>query len=328
MKNTLLSIGDTTFDTFIEPSESDSMCDLKQHEEFICFSFGDKIPAKSQEFSLGGNACNNAVGVSRLGVSASILTTLGDDVIAEQTLAMLKKENISIDFITRQNNSPSNYSTVINYGGERTIFTYRPNRIYQFPRELPGFEWAYLTSMAEGFEKYYDDAVNWVEKNNVKLAFNPGSRQIRAGAQALENVLLKTYMLYVNRNEAEKLTGFSDSQGKEKELLQKANALGPKITIITDGPDGSFLYDGKEFYHCGVLPVDAYERTGAGDSFGSACLAALVKGKTIEEAMLWGVANSASVIGYVGAQKGLLREEDISLWIERINSSNIKVEKL
>lgn len=328
MINTLLSIGDTTFDTFIEPSESDSMCDLKKHEEFICFSFGDKIPAKSQEFSLGGNACNNAVGVKRLGVESAILTILGDDVIAEQTLSMLKKEGVEIDFVTRQQNSPSNYSTVINYGGERTIFTYRPERVYQFPRELPGFEWAYLTSMAEGFEKYYEEALLWVEKNNVKLAFNPGSRQIRSGAEVLSNVLSKTYMLYVNRSEAEKLTNFSNSQGQEKELLQRANQLGPKITIITDGPDGSYLFDGTDFYHCGVLPVDAYERTGAGDSFGSACLAALIKGKTIEEAMLWGVANSASVIGYVGAQKGLLKENEIASWIERINSSNIKVEKL
>jgi len=328
MTNKLLSIGDTTFDTFIEPSESDSMCDLKKHEEFICFSYGDKIPAKSQEFSLGGNACNNAVGAQRLGVDSAILTVLGDDVIAEQTLSMLKKENVVVDFVTRQPNSPSNYSTVINYGGERTIFTYRPERIYQFPRELPSFEWAYLTSMAEGFEAYYDEVLSWVEKNNVKLAFNPGSRQIRAGAEVLSNVLSKTYMLYVNRSEAEKLTNFRDSQGKEKELLKKANDLGPKITIITDGPDGSYLYDGNGFYHCGVLPVDAYERTGAGDSFGSACLAALIKEKSIEEAMLWGTSNSASVIGYVGAQKGLLKEEEMPEWIERINSSNIKVEKL
>lgn len=324
----LLSIGDTTMDTFLDPIESEAMCDLREHEQFICFGYGDKIPVKTQQFSLGGNAANNAVGTKRLGVNSAIATVLGDDLVADQTLSMFKKENVGVDFIVRQENSPSNYSTVIRYGGERTIFTYRPERKYDFPREMPRVEWAYLTSMAENFEDYYTKVVDWAKQYSVKVAFNPGSRQVRAGREKLQNVLDISHIIYINRKEAEMLTGLSDTAGKEKQLLEAAVGMGPKIAIITDGERGSYIYDGKDYLHSSVLPVSAYERTGAGDAFGSGCISALIKGKPLNEALIWGTVNGASVVGYVGAQRGLLKEADMPLWLERAQSSEVKVTKL
>ncbi|PIT87585.1 MAG: hypothetical protein COU31_02095 [Candidatus Magasanikbacteria bacterium CG10_big_fil_rev_8_21_14_0_10_40_10] len=99
------------------------------------------------------------------------------------------------------------------------------------------------------------------------------------------------------------------------------------MPIITDGGDGSFVYDGKSFLKAAVLPIDAYERTGAGDAFGAACIAALIKGKPLKEALLWGTINSASVIGYIGSQKGLLKDSEIPTWIERAKSCNLSVEE-
>jgi len=75
----------------------------------------------------------------------------------------------------------------------------------------------------------------------------------------------------------------------------------------------------------GVLPVDAYERTGAGDAFGSGFLSALIHGKGMDEALLWGTCNSASVIGYTGSQKGLLKLEEMDEWLARCGSSGVKV---
>ena len=135
-------------------------------------------------------------------------------------------------------------------------------------------------------------------------------------------------MVYINREEAEKITGFEKSKGKDRELLEKVSALGPRVPVVTDGPNGSYaLHEGKLF-RAGIMPVDAYERTGAGDAFGSGCLSALIKGKDITEALLWGTVNSASVIGYIGAQRGLLREEEMGVWLDRARSSGLKVEEL
>ena len=75
------------------------------------------------------------------------------------------------------------------------------------------------------------------------------------------------------------------------------------------------------------MPVDSFERTGAGDAFGSGCLAALIKGKNIDEALLQGTVNSASVIGYIGAQKGLLTGEGMQTWMARAKSSGVEVKE-
>jgi sugar/nucleoside kinase (ribokinase family) len=323
----LLSVGDACLDVFITPSETETLCHLNDKESLICFSYGDKIPAKSLEFSIGGNAANNAVGAQRLGIKSAVLLTLGDDDIGAQIKHKLESEAVDIRFVFQQPDSQSNYSSIINIGGERTILTYKAPKEYIFPDNLPVTSWIYLTSMGDSFRPFYAKVVDFVKSHSeIKLAFNPGSRQLRA-VDDLVDVLSICHIVYINRKEAEMITDFGESHGKEKELLQAVAAKGPRIAIITDGSDGSFVYDGRRFLHAGVLPIDAFERTGAGDAFGAACIAALIKSKPLEEALLWGTINSASVIGYVGSQKGLLRDSEIPLWIERSKSCKVNIEE-
>lgn len=324
----LLSIGDASIDVFITPTESEALCRLDDKDSLICFSYGDKIPVKDMVISVGGNAANNAVGTTRLGVKSAAVLTLGDDSIADQIVASLKKDGIDLTYVIRQPSTGSNHSTVISYLGERTIFSYKAPRSYEFPVNLPVTSWVYLTSMGESFRSFFNHFVEWKRAHpDVKLAFNPGSRQLRAGVDAMADVISLSHLIYINRKEAELITGLKATQGKERELLTALTKLGPKIPIVTDGGNGVFVYDGTRFIKGGVLPVDAYERTGAGDSFGAACIAALIKGKPLEEALIWGTVNSASVIGYTGSQRGLLREEELPVWLERAKSSGVKVEE-
>ena len=322
----LLSIGDATFDVFLVPSESEALCTIDDKKCLICFKYGEKIPVKTIEYSVGGNAANNAVGAARLGIKVGVVLTLGGDSIGNQIAEKLEKEGVNMDNVVQQPVVGSNFSSIINYSGERTIFTYNAPKSYEFPVKLPVTPWVYLTSMGDSFQPFYNHFLDFVNKNpDIKIAFNPGSRQVRAGTDVLRPVLEKTNVIYVNRQEAETLTGMKDSHGNDKDLLKALSAIGPKISIITDGANGSFVYDGSKFLKAGVLPVDPFERTGAGDAFGSGCISALIKGKSFEEALLWGTVNSASVIGYIGSQKGLLKEHEMPTWIERAKSSEVGV---
>lgn len=327
----LLSIGDSTIDVFMTPTESETVCRIDTKECLIAFSYGDKIPVKNLEFSIGGNAANNAVGVRRLGVSTGIVLTLGADNVGDMIVKRLKDELVDVTYVIQQPSTSSNYSTIINYSGERTIFVYHAPRSYEFPVQLPVAPWVYLTSMGESFRPFYIHLVDWIKRNpQIKLAFNPGSWQMRANFEEIKDVMSLTYVIFVNRKEAEKLTGFGDSTKRERDLLISLSKLGPKICVITDGSKGSFAYDSinGKFLSAGVLPVDAYERTGAGDAFGSGTLSALVHGKTLDEALLWGTCNSASVIGYTGSQRGLLKFEEMNAWLARAKSSGVLVRPL
>lgn len=324
----LLSVGDATIDTFFTPLESETLCTIDKKQCLIAFNYGDKIPVKNLEFSIGGNAANNAVGTKRLGLTNAIVLTLGQDSVGEMIVERLKEEGVDLTYVIEQPGTTSNYSTIINYSGERTIFVYHAPRSYEFPVQLPIVPWVYLTSMGESFRPFYIHITDWVKKNpTVKLAFNPGSWQLRAEYRDIEEIMKLAHLVYVNREEAEKLTKFGESAGKERDLLIALNKLGPKVCVITDGGNGAFAYDSinGKFFKVGVLPVDAYERTGAGDAFGSGCLSALINGKTLDEALLWGTCNSASVIGYTGSQKGLLKETEMPVWLARAKSSGVNV---
>lgn len=322
----LLSVGDASMDIYITPSESESLSQMDDKQSFICFAFGEKIPVKSAELSVGGNAANNAVGVTRLGVKTGLVLTLGDDTFGKQIQEKLNAEAVDTTYVTKQLGISSNFSVIVNYSGERTIFTYNVPKSYEYPVNLPVTPWMYLTSMGDTFKPFYNHITDFLRtKTTVKLAFNPGSRQIRAGVSEILDILKLTEVLFVNREEAEKLTNSSQSLGKEKELLQALSNLGPKISIITDGVKGSYAFNGSKFIKAGVLPVDAFERTGAGDAFGSGTLAGIIKGRPLEEALLWGTSNSASVIGYTGPQRGLIKENEMDIWLERVRSSEVKV---
>ena len=242
----LLSIGDASIDLFIAPSESEALCKIDEKECLIAFTYGDKIPVKSLEFSVGGNAANNAVGAKRLGVAPAILLTLGDDSVGNQIVNTLEKESVDLTYVVQQPQTSSNFSTVVTYSGERTIFTYHAPRSYEFPFKLPVVPWAYLTSMGESFRPFYNHIIEWLKKNpSVKLAFNPGSWQIRAGLEGIGEVLSRTHIIFVNKEEAEKLTGSSPHPSVDSELLLALSSLGPKVCVITDGGNGSYVYDAR-----------------------------------------------------------------------------------
>lgn len=322
----LLSIGEASIDVFITPTESESLCKLSDREALICFSYGDKIPVQNLELSIGGNAANNSIGASRLGIKTAIVLTLGDDMTGTQILNFLEKEKVNLTYTFQQPETGSNYSVIVTYSGERTIFTYHAPRSYEFPVHLPRTPWIYLTSMGENFKPFYNHIAEWLKKNpTIKMGFNPGSWQLRAGIDEIKDIMSLTYIIFVNREEAEKLTGLKNNGNNEKELLQSLSKLGPKIVCITDGANGAFAWDGNKYLKAPVLPVAIRQRTGAGDAFGSGCLSALIKGKTLEEALVWGTINSASVIGLVGSAKGLLHDSEIQMWKARYESSNLKI---
>ncbi|MGC1176539.1 MAG: carbohydrate kinase family protein, partial [Candidatus Saccharimonadales bacterium] len=98
-----------------------------------------------------------------------------------------------------------------------------------------------------------------------------------------------------------------------QDLFNRLHSLGPKIVVITDGPNGAYTSDGHERLSMPLYPDPAppVDRTGAGDAFASTFVAALAKGHNIESALQWAPINSMSVVQKVGAQAGLLSEKEI-----------------
>ncbi|MBI2034767.1 MAG: hypothetical protein HYT11_03500, partial [Candidatus Levybacteria bacterium] len=92
-----------------------------------------------------------------------------------------------------------------------------------------------------------------------------------------------------------------------------------KIVVITDGKDGSFAIDKNgKMYACPITEAEVVEKTGAGDAYASGFLSGTLAGHDIKTCMQWGTVNSASVIGKVGAEPGLLTREEIEKRVKEV----------
>jgi sugar/nucleoside kinase (ribokinase family) len=92
---------------------------------------------------------------------------------------------------------------------------------------------------------------------------------------------------------------------------------GARVVCVTDGPHGAVATDGEALYSCPSLPCIVTDSTGAGDAFGTAMTWALLRGKDLPTALKAGTINATSVVGSVGAQKGLLTETQIQTELSR-----------
>jgi len=324
----LVVFGSARIDAFLElPAElAGQYCRLDTQDCFIELSYASKLPLNDVHFLVGGNGANLAVGSKRLGVDSTLIAELGSGPLADYAKRELENQ-INMNFVTQTKGVNQGFGAVIVYQGERTILSYYAPERPPYPKNLEAAEWAYLTSVGEQFEGFYEDVHRWLVKHKAKLAFNPGGRQIAKGVDWLSPYLKRTELLLVNREEAEEIVGMNTTSGREKELLDALSNLGPKVPVVTDGRNGSFARQEDKYYRVGILPIDSIERTGAGDSYSTGCLSALIKGKSLEQALIWGTINAASVIGYVGPEDGLLREEEMPEWLERADSSGLKVEE-
>jgi len=314
----ILVIGDVSFDVFITPRLSETLCRKEEGEQYICFSYGDKIPVDTVAYYPGGCAANVAIGLKRLEIEVSLCTTFGDDSLSQLLQKHLREESIDFSLSIIDAHSPCNYSTIISYNQERTIFAYHKPRSYMFPQSIDQFPIVYLTSMGEGFETFYESTVQFVKKNpSVKLCFNPGSVQLHCDKKIIQNIFSVTSYVFINRKEAEYFTGIINSQGKEQDLMNWFRSLGVKTIIITDGNNGSYIYNDSTLYKASCFPTTVVEKTGAGDAYNAGFLAAIIKGFSIKDAILLAASNSASVIQSVGAQQNLLYEKDITSFLEK-----------
>ena len=137
---------------------------------------------------------------------------------------------------------------------------------------------------------------------------------MKAGLKKLAPIVRLSTVFFVNREEAETLL---KRRADVKQLLRLLGKLGPKIAVITDGPKGSYSFDGSTFLFLPVFPAKVVERTGTGDAYSTGFLAALASGKSVGEAMRWGTFNSASVLQHIGAREGLLTKAAMSGFVKK-----------
>lgn len=311
-----VAIGDIVVDAFIELNKdmADVSQDLDTGRKTLHMPFGGKLPYDDVTvISAVGNSPNAAVSAHRLGLKTALVTNLGHDRNGKDCLEALRNEGVETNYVKVHEGKFTNYHYVLRYGPERTILI--KHEVY--PYALPDFaeppRFLYFSSIGEHGVPFHHEIAEYVKTHpETKLVFQPGTFQIKLGHEALKDLYEVTEIFFCNKEEAQEILGTEEQSVPT--LLRKFKELGPKLPVITDGPNGAYVVDeSDQAWHMPMYPDPAppVDRTGAGDSFSSTFTAAIALGMTPAEALSWGPINSMNVVQHIGAQKGLLSRAEL-----------------
>ena len=326
----LIAIGDSTTDAFIKLKDASVHCNIDHEKCEICLRFKDKIPYEEvYVVPAVGNAANASVAAARLGLQSALISNVGDDYFGKEAIGALKNESVGIEFMTINDNKKTNYHYVLWYEDDRTILIKHEEYSYALP-DINDPKWIYLSSSAENSLPFHEAFERYMNAHpNIKLAFQPGTFQMKMGKEKLAGLYKRADVFISNKEEAQRILEIEEEDVKG--LISALHALGPKIVVVTDGVKGAYASENgspsvtsgqnsqSEFWFMPPYPdpKPPFERTGAGDAFSSTFVVALALGLDIPSALRWAPINSMSVVQYVGAREGLLTREKLEEYLAK-----------
>ncbi len=314
----VISIGAATEDVFVYvPKENFS--------GGICVFYpGSKLDVKTMKYSTGGGAVNTSASFSKLGLRAGALCAIGNDESGARILKELRKEKVDSRLVAKILGANTGYSVILTgFGRDRVILfhagaTEMLSKAEINLRKLKA-KWLYITSL-HSEPIFLKKVFSHAKKIGAKVAFNPGQKEISLGRRKLGKICGKVDILLLNSREALKLTGSADVHRNLKALLDIADTV-----AITEGKNGAHATDGKKIYSIKAYKVKFQDATGAGDAFGSAFSAAIMKGRKTDEALVWGAANACSEIMALGTKNTVLSESGIRAFVKKHGTGENRV---
>lgn len=310
-----VTIGGATRDIIFK---TDDYCvELENKKQcYMCFEYGRKIIPEETHFSFGGGALNSAVSMSRQGVSVALIVNIGSHESSTSLLNHMKAEKINTSLV-HKSNKKGDYRGIsvflVDKGKDHAAILHRGTNDklaitnWSFLKKT---NWLYVTSLTGKASKIITELEKKLKKSNVKLAWNPGSVQLKSGYRKLKGLLKQTEILIVNKHEAHDLVCSKEDkiQCSIGSMITEIKSWGPKVVVITDGGNEAQVAFDREVVKVAAYKTKEVDTTGAGDAFGSTFVAGLISGRSPEEALKLASINAASVVSDYGAQEGLLKK--------------------
>lgn len=254
----------------------------------------DEVDIKNLSISLGGSATNFAVAVSRLGLNSGIMARIGRDHYGRYLASELKKEGVNTERLVLMDEKTGMAFIAIEPNGERSIYAFMgANSKFKLEKDdiksIKSSEILHITGM-------YVEVVEEASKHANLLSLNPGTLLSSYGINALEKILERTHILFLNKKEVNLLTGKGCDEGAE--LLVET---GVPLVVVTLGKDGSKVYSEEGQIYSPATELNVLDTTGAGDSFAAGFITAFYNKKEIEECLNQGNQSASICVTNLGA---------------------------
>ena len=310
MKNSVICIGQSVLDVQIKG------IDFQQKEVLKEAMMADKV-----QLSVGGDATNQSIVLSRLDINSKLVSGIGDDAAGMFLKFYIDKTDVDTDDIVVVPGSKSPVSiVVIDKEGERSFIfsgmetlmrdSYLPNL-----DAIKGNQVVSLGSMfgsplssRENIEQILTTAKRDGALVCADIIVSPGSNNLEKIKEYLGNI----DFLFPNEDEARLFTG----KDTLDEIADHLLGFGVKHVLIKRGKEGCFLKTKSERLTVPAYIVNAIDTTGAGDNFVAGFITALLDQKSLYDCCRFGSATAAVNILEMGANSGVRSKEQVIQFME------------
>src|SRR5579863_26636 len=267
---------------------------------------GETVEAPSFEMGHGGKGANQAVAAARLGASVVMVTKVGDDMFADNTIRNLASFGIDTKHVQRVKGRSSGVAPImVEPSGENSILIVKganadlsPADVEAATEDLKTCD-LILLQLEVPLETVYA-AIAFGKKHGVKTLLNPAPATPELDLEQIQDVSFFT----PNETELAILTGMKvDSEAEIEAAAKSLLAKGMGTVIVTMGSRGALLATSAQTKRIEPVKVTPVDTTGAGDAFVGSFAQYSAGGMTIEEALNLAVRYAADSVTRRGTQK-------------------------
>jgi tagatose 6-phosphate kinase len=252
--------------------------------------------------AVAGKANNTARAVKTLGEQSMLLGFAGGN-HGRIMLRRLAEEGIATDFVTVAHETRLCVTVIDRLHHAATELVEETPAVTsddveklmaRFRQHLPKARALVLSgSLAPGVNKdFYLHCTQAAHERGIPVVLD-------ATGPALTNALLaRPMVIKPNRSElAQSVGGAIETDQQLKEAIRAMVREGTQWVIMTQGPAGAVVSDGKEFHRVSIPKVQPVSAIGSGDSFSAGVAVGIVQGMSVPNAARLGAAcGSANVL--------------------------------
>lgn len=231
---------------------------------------GETLEAPDFAMGCGGKGANQAVAAAKLGADVLMLSKVGDDMFADNTLANFKRFGIDTRYVERVPGVSSGVAPIfVKCDSHNSILIIKGANAHLKPADIDAAQsdlrdckLIVLQLEIELDTVYY--AIDFAKRNGIQVMLNPAP-----AVAGLSHAHLSQLDFFIpNETELALITGLT-VDGPESALIAARQLVegGIRHVIVTLGANGA-LYVGEEGeFRVEGLNVAARDTTGAGDAF-------------------------------------------------------------
>lgn len=231
---------------------------------------GETLEAPTFEMGCGGKGANQAVAAARLGAEVMMVTRVGDDVFADNTIRNLASFGVDTRHVVKVSGKSSGVAPIfVEQSGENSILIVKGANADLLPVEVDKAAadlkecGLILMQMEVPVETVYH-TIEFAAQNGIETILNPAPAAANLDPERIRQVTF----LVLNESELALLSGLPTDT--DEDIVRAARSLiarGIRTVIVTLGARGARMITSDEIVNIEPVKVTPRDTTGAGDAF-------------------------------------------------------------